>query len=112
MIKAYRHLAIIAAAALIVGCAGTPVSLGTRVSGSVPIGPERSITAKACGFQLFLFIPISINSRMERAYRQLEERAAGDFITDVKVQEKWTYGFVGTTYCTILQARAIRSKQS
>jgi len=110
MIKAYRHLAIAAAVALITGCAGTPVSLGTRVSGPVPTGPERSITAEACGFQLLLFIPISINGRMERAYRQIEAQAAGDFITDVKVQEQWTYGLVGTLYCTTLQARAIRSK--
>lgn len=108
----YKQLAVAAAAALMAGCAGTPVSLGSRVSGPVPSGAERTITAEACGFQLLLFIPISINGRMERAYGSLQAQAAGDFITDVQVQESWGWGFVGTSYCTTLQAKAIRSRPS
>jgi len=107
-----KQLAIIAAATLLGACAGTPVSLGTRVSGSKPVGVERVITAEACGFQLLLFIPISINDRMERAYGSLQAQAAGDFITDVQVQESWGWRFVGTSYCTTLQAKAVRSKSS
>jgi hypothetical protein len=105
-----RKLAGIATAGLLTACAGTPVSLGTRVTGPVPTGAERTITAEACGFQLLLFIPISINSRAERAYRELEAQAGGDFITNVQVQERWTYGLVGTQYCTTLQAKAVRPK--
>jgi hypothetical protein len=105
-------LAGIAAVALVAGCAGTPVALGTRVAGPVPTGAERTITAEACGFQLLLFFPIGINDRAERAYQALEAEAAGDFITDVQVQERWTYVFVGTQYCTGLRAKAIRPKSS
>ena len=107
-----KRLAIIAAATLLAACAGTPVSLGTRASGPMPTGAERAITAKACGFQLLLLIPIAINSRAERAYRQLEAQAGGDFITDVQVQESWGWRFVGTSYCTTLRAKAIRSRPS
>ena len=96
--------------AFLAGCAGKPVMLGSPVSGKVPTGESRTISAEACGFQLFLFIPIAINGRLESAYSQLEAKAGGDFITDVEVQERWTYGFVGTSYCTELRARAIRGR--
>lgn len=93
--------------ALLAGCAGQAVQLGSRVSGPIPKGQSRVITAEACGFQLLLFIPIAINGRMASAYAELERQAAGDFITDVEVQESWGYRFVGTQYCTELRAKAI-----
>ena len=99
---------ILAAALLLSACAGAPVALGTRVNGPTPTGVQRTIEAKACGFQLLIFIPIGINTRAERAYQELEAKAEGDFITDVQVQEKWTYGFVGTQYCTVLRAMAVK----
>lgn len=102
------QLAGILAATLLTACAGTPVSLGTRINGSIPAGAQRTIEAEACGFQLLLFIPISINSRAERAYQELEAKAEGDFITDVQVKERWSYGFVGTRYCTALRAKAVK----
>lgn len=105
-----RMAAAAAAVALMAGCAGKPVQLGSRVSGSVPTGEARTITAEACGFQLLLFIPIAVNGRLEAAYSALEAKAGGDFITDVEVQERWTYGFVGTSYCTELRAKAIRTR--
>lgn len=95
---------------LLVGCAGKPVQLGSRVTGAVPTGESRVISATACGFQLFLFIPIGVNGRLEAAYSMLEAKAGSDFITDVEVQERWAYGFVGTSYCTELRAKAIRTR--
>jgi hypothetical protein len=96
--------------ALLAGCAGRPVALGTPVTGKVPTGESRSISAEACGFQLLLFIPIGINGRLESAYSELQAQAGSDFITDVEVQERWSYGFVGTRYCTELRAKAIRAR--
>jgi hypothetical protein len=108
----HGQLVSIVAATLLAACAGTPVSLGTRVAGPIPAGIERTITAEACGFQLLLFIPIQINNRAQRAYQVLEAQAGGDFITDVQVEESWTYAFVGTSYCTGLRAKAVRPKSS
>lgn len=98
------------AASMLAACASAPVSLGNRVSGPMPSGPTRTIGAEACGFQLLLFIPIGINDRMERAYGSLQAQAAGDFITNVQVQESWGWRFVGTSYCTTLQAKAIKAQ--
>ena len=44
--------------------------------------------------------------RMELAYDSLMSQAEGDYVTDIKVREKWTYAFVGTVYCTELEATA------
>lgn len=105
--KTLARSVIAGAVALCAACAGTPVSMGTR--GTPPPGASRIIKSEACGFQLLLLIPIAVNNRAERAYRLLEAQAAGDFITDVRVRERWIWGFVGTTYCTILQAKAIHA---
>jgi hypothetical protein len=112
MIRFRNQLACTLAALLLSACAGTPVTLGTHISASIPTGNERTISGEACGFQLLLFIPISINDRAKRAYRALELEAEGDFITNIQVQERWIYAFVGTVHCTDLRAKAIRQKSS
>jgi hypothetical protein len=107
MRKILRIVTAAIALAIVAGCSGVPVALGTRSSVAMPDGAARTITAEACGFQLLLFIPISINSRLARAYQDLEKQAGSDYITDVEVQERWQYAFVGTSYCTKLQAKAV-----
>ena len=105
-------VAVVIAALLASACAGAPVALGTRADKPVPVGTSRTVAANACGFQLLLFIPIAINERAERAYKALEAQAAGDYITDVQVEERWSYAFIGTIYCTSLKAKAIRPQSS
>lgn len=98
-------------ASLLSACAGIPITMQNRVTGATVSGTGRPISAEACGFQLLLFIPIGINDRLARAYGLLQAYAAGDPITNVEVQESWTYyGLVGTQYCTQLHATAIRSQ--
>ncbi len=72
----------------------------------------RSLSASASGFQLLLFIPININDRQERAYQILRGQAGNEYITAVKIQESWTYAFVGTVYTTTLEAMAYPRKLS
>lgn len=83
-------LVVVVFVALCGGCAGTVVPLGCR--GPAPVGAARTIKAEACGFRLLLLIPIYIDGRAERAYREFEEQAAGDFITNVQVRERWIWG--------------------
>lgn len=111
MSKSIKLIVAALVAVFVAGCSGVPVALGSRAAGPVPTGEARTIAAESCGFQLLLFIPIAINGRQERAYQDLEQQAAGDFITDVEIQERWQYGFVGTLYCTKLQAKAIRQNR-
>ena len=94
------------------GCAGKPVtfkSVDPKEYADVK-DKGRKITGSASGFQLLLFIPIGVNSRHENAYGQLLAQADGDYITDVKIEESWTYGFVGTNYKTTMTATAYPKK--
>jgi hypothetical protein len=105
-------LAVCLLLSLLSGCTGTPVRFDTVADRSlVDVTRGRRISAEAGGFQLFAFIPINVNSRHDRAYRELLEKAGNDAIADVRVSESWAYGLVGTTYWTIMEATAYpRSK--
>ena len=94
------------------GCAGKPVTFNSVDSKlyADKKGEGRTITAEASGFQLLLFIPISINSRHVRAYEALKVQANGDYITDIKVTESWTYALVGTVYTTKMTATVYPKK--
>ena len=107
VMKQLVNLAAISVLALAtIGCSGRPIYVKT-------VAPEvyeavkdkgRTISASASGFQLLLFIPISINERQETAYNLLKAQAGGDHMTDVKIKESWTYAFVGTVYTTTMTA--------
>lgn len=88
------------------GCAGTPVTIQSFPAQDVVLEKGRPIKAEACGFQLLLLIPIMINSRLERALDELKQKAGSDNIANVSIEEYWRYAFVGTTYCTSLEAIA------
>ncbi len=98
----------------IAGCAGKPIRVGTvdqqLDNTNIDFTRGRSISASASGFQLLLFIPISINDRHERAYQILRGQASNDYITNVKIKESWTYAFVGTVYTTTIEAMAYPRK--
>jgi len=101
---------------LLSGCAGTEVNFANRETQKVNLNDidftkPREITAKAGGFQLFLFIPIGINGRQERAYEKLKEMAGRDYITDIEIKESWGYAFVGNSYKTTLRAKAYPYKK-
>ena len=99
---------------LLSACAGTPVKLG-NVSALDQIdtsAPGEKLTASASGFQLLLFIPISVNSRQSSAYAQLQEQAGDRLLTDVKVTESWRYAFVGTLYTTTIEATAYPKRKA
>lgn len=94
------------------GCAGKPITFKS-------VDPKqyedvkdkgREINASASGFQLLYFIPLGINDRHQSAYGQLMAEANGDYVTDVKIKESWTYGFVGTVYTTTITATAYPKK--
>lgn len=88
-------------------CTGQPVYIGSMVDGPIPTGRKYIVSTEKCGFQLFSFIPMGINNRHQIAYSRLELQANGDFLTNVKIRERWTYGFAGTSYCTAMEATAI-----
>lgn len=98
---------ILAGAALFVcGCTGNPISVKSATAKDVVMASGRPISAEGCGFQLLLFIPIQINTRLQRAFDDLNQKAGKDMIANLSIEEDWTYGLVGTLYCTKLKATA------
>ena len=92
----------------ITGCAGNHITVGN-------INQEFNITevdfskgeifeSSAKSFQFYLIIPICMNSRYQRAYQRILNKADGNYITDVSIQESWYYTCVGTIYVTRIQA--------
>ena len=92
--------------AILSACSGAPVKLGPEVDVKYDSTRPRQISAEECGFQLLLLIPIRANSRAVRAYQALKVQAGEDYIADIKITERWTYAFVGTVYCTTMEATA------
>jgi hypothetical protein len=90
----------------VAGCAGTPVTFKTLTDEHYDINKGRTITASACDMQLLLIIPIKTKSRLAEAYEELMLKAGHDAVTDIKIQESWYYAYLGTIYCTDLQATA------
>jgi len=109
-----KILAFCIVSVFIIGCAGTPIKFGGNDPNfdrtNVDFNKGREIEASASGFQLLLLIPININNRHEQAYQQLREMAGRDYITDIKIEESWTYAFVGTIYRTTIKATAYPHK--
>lgn len=101
-----RHIALATLALSLLGCSGHPIKIPNTTDHAVDKSRGRPISAEAGGFQLFLFIPININSRQLRAYEALKRQAGNDFISDVKVRESWYWAMVGTIHWTQLQAMA------
>jgi len=103
-----RKLGVMAAflAIALSACHGSPVRFESEDAPKFDPSKGRAVSAEACGFQLLLFIPIKTNSRAGRAYAALRAQAGPDYLTDVEVQETWTYGLVGTQYCTVMRGTA------
>jgi hypothetical protein len=88
-------------------CSSTPVTMNEEVDrADIDMTKGRMIRAQAAGFQLMLVIPIMVNSRQARAWEQLKQEGGNDYISGVTITERWTYGFVGTAYTTIIEAMA------
>lgn len=71
----------------------------------------RKISATVKGFQFFLVLPLNINTRHEKAYRELVRQAGDDVIAEVTIKESWAYGVIGTAYTTTIEAMAYPRKQ-
>ncbi len=92
-------------AACLLGCAGQPMKV-TGVTDLSTIDPTRGreVVASGAGFQLFGFIPLSVNDRQQRAYEELVKKAGNDAIANISVQETWRYAVIGWIFRTTIHA--------
>ena len=97
-----------------IGCAGTPLKVDAIDQqfdrSKIDFTRPRLISASLSGYQILVFIPLSINDRQAQAYDMLMAQAGTDYITDIKIRESWTYIFIGTIYTTEIAAIAYPRK--
>lgn len=105
MKKFTRHIILIFLLLFLSSCVSDSVKLVNRFSQKPSkVTSSYPVSAEACGFQLLLFIPIEINNRMTRAMTNLETKSYGGYLTNFSIEESWSYGLVGTQYCTKISA--------
>jgi hypothetical protein len=104
--------ALAAALAVLGGCAG-------QFTNIAPLPPEKferlgRAEGKACGTMLidgtaWNFIPVMLNSRVERAYAEALKTVPGATgLIDTTMEEYWIWWYIGTTRCTTITGEAIR----
>jgi hypothetical protein len=90
----------------LLGCVGVPVYLGSSENVQYDATKGRPLSVRGCGFMLYGYIPIRVNSRQKRAHNLLVSEAGDDYVADIAVQESWTYTPAGSKYCTLITATA------
>jgi len=107
-----KHFVAVGILILLSGCASGFTSLA-------PNPPETfqkigSASGTACGTlligpTLYNFIPIMLDTRVERAYQSaLSEVPGATALVNVTMHENWYWWVVGTTRCVTITGEAIR----
>jgi hypothetical protein len=81
-------------------CAGTPAELGPREPLAFDPNDRVDYSATECGAQVLILFPVLTNDRVGRAMALIEQRAAGRYIANVRLRERWIYLVFGEIYCT------------
>ncbi len=106
------RLAAVLLAAGLVGCASRPYSLA-------PLPPAKyqvlgQAEGKGCGSlaliaPAYYVIPVGLNDRVERAYRDALASVPGaTHLINVKLVEDWNWWLVGTQRCVTITGDAIK----
>jgi hypothetical protein len=86
------------------GCTGPVVKFNAMPEQPYDAAKGQEIRSRACGVQLFTFIPIMLNDQAQRAYDDILFMAGGNYVTDIQVNKRWFWVLAGTVYCTELRA--------
>ncbi|MBU1053484.1 MAG: SHOCT domain-containing protein [Proteobacteria bacterium] len=105
-------LVTILLSAFVFGCAGTPVHFSDAPLDKLDLSRGRKVTAKAAGIHLFSLIPIGINERHLDAYEKLQIEAGNDYLTNIYIQDSWSWVVIGHKYSTTLTADAYPEKSN
>ena len=94
------------AAAILSGCAGTPMKTQQLNSDEYTVVGHGEATAT--GIMLFNFIPIQQNSRFVRAQKAAIESKNGDAMINTQVQENWFWAYVLNGYKTTVSGDVVK----
>jgi hypothetical protein len=92
-----RSACALAMLGVIGACSGPYTTIAPRIPDSAELGARTS--GSACGLVLLNIIPIGINDRAERAYRNALEPTKANELGDVSVVDSWYYILIGEILC-------------
>ena len=109
--RALAH-GVAAVGVILAGCATEFTKIAPAPPGQYTrLGPA---TGKGCGTLGFFgpstnFIPIDLNSRIDRAYSNALASVPGATgLVNVTMQENWTWWLLATTWCVTISGEAIK----
>ena len=119
MSSMYKNLKLSVLAILLLTTVVFVVGCASALTTIAPMPPEKyeklgPATGKACGSLLidgtaYNFIPIRLNSRVERAYDNAVKSVPGATgLIDVTIKESWFWWIIGTTRCVTITGEAIK----
>jgi hypothetical protein len=113
--RTLNAIALLSCALLALACTGKPARLwNQKFRPDRPVQLDRSesilLQGRACGFNLFGFVPMNTVDRTARAYRQMTAGYEAFYVTDVEMQETMSWWVIGTSLCTKLSAAAYRPR--
>jgi len=93
-------------------CSSTPVLVAQKPPQKFEIlGPAEGQACGALGFAAtaYYFVPMGLNSRVERAYEAALQSVPGATgLINVKIQDDWAWAVVATARCTKVNGDAIK----
>ncbi len=66
----------------------------------------------ATGLNLFNFIPINLNNKIQRAVEEAIRSRSGDVITNLRVRERWFWAYVLNGYKIDIEGTVLREKKT
>ncbi|MFB5738457.1 hypothetical protein [Leptospira wolffii] len=95
-----------------IGCSSGEVMIQPHLTGKEK--PFMRVKGEACGvlgllFMETSFIPMALNSRVERAYINALTQAPGAAgLVNIVIEEDWYWIVIGTMRCTSISGEAVR----
>ena len=91
----------------LVGCSSAPALLGPPPRAGYRVIGEAE--GGGCGLLFFGILPLGVNGRTERAYREALAKSGGAQLVDTKIQYRWDIiPYAGMLVCTVVEGTAIQ----
>jgi hypothetical protein len=107
-----RLAALVLVGAVVAGCASEYVKVAPKPPDQYTrLGPAKGSACGALGFVInwASFVPMGLNSRIERAYANAVASVPGATgLVDVTLEESWAWWIVVTSRCTTVSGVAIK----
>jgi hypothetical protein len=105
--SAWTRAALLLFVGAVTACTSAPVKIGPRP----PANPTLlgSSRGSSCGVLFFNLLPVGVNDRVDKAYKEAQVAIGGRDVTDTRVTERWySIPLLATVLCTDVEETAVQ----